>query len=75
MHVYSLFIKPIELKRFCRIHDLHVETFLGLRPKFFSLPFLKMLLTRKVSDSFAFRFSNSLATGYCGIAQKGLVIV
>jgi 2-polyprenyl-6-hydroxyphenyl methylase/3-demethylubiquinone-9 3-methyltransferase len=71
MHVYPLFIKPAELKRYCFLHHLHVETLVGLRPKFLSLPFLKMLLTRRVSDSFAFQFSKSLATGYCGIAKKG----
>jgi len=71
MHVYSLFIKPAELERYCRESDLQVETLLGLRPKFLSLPFLKMLLTRKVPDTFAFRFSKSLVTGYCGIAKKG----
>jgi 2-polyprenyl-6-hydroxyphenyl methylase / 3-demethylubiquinone-9 3-methyltransferase len=70
MHVYSLFIKPVELKNFCLSHSLHIETLRGFRPKFLSLPFLQMLLTRKVSDSFAFRFSKSLATGYSGIAKK-----
>ncbi len=75
MHVYSLFIKPAELKRYCYLHDLHIGMLRGFRPKFFSLPFLQMLLTHKVSDSFSFQFSNSLATGYCGIAQKGCLVV
>jgi 2-polyprenyl-6-hydroxyphenyl methylase/3-demethylubiquinone-9 3-methyltransferase len=73
MHVYSLFIKPSELSRFCKINNLQIEKLIGLRPKFLSLPFFKMLLTRKVSDSFSFRFSKSLATGYCGIAKKAFI--
>ncbi len=70
MHVYPLFIKPAELKRTCASEGLHVTKLLGFRPKFLTLPFLQMLLTRKVSESFSFRFSKSLATGYSGIAQK-----
>ncbi len=71
MHVYPLFIKPSELTRYCRINNLSIEKLHGFRPKFLSFPFIKMLLTRTVSDSFSFRFSKSLATGYCGIALKG----
>jgi len=71
MHVYSLFIKPDELKQLCLQRGLSVFKWIGLRPKFLALPFLNMLLTRRVSDSFSFCFSKSLATGYCGIAQKG----
>lgn len=70
MHVYPLFIKPAELKRDAAFHNLQIRTLLGFRPKFLSLPFLQMLFTRKVSDSFAFKFSKSLSTGYCGIAEK-----
>jgi 2-polyprenyl-6-hydroxyphenyl methylase/3-demethylubiquinone-9 3-methyltransferase len=70
MHVYPLFIKPAELKSYCSCRGLQVTTLFGCRPKFLSLPFLRMLLTRKVSDAFSFRFSRSLATGYSGIAQK-----
>jgi 2-polyprenyl-6-hydroxyphenyl methylase / 3-demethylubiquinone-9 3-methyltransferase len=70
MHVYPLFIKPSELKRYAESEGLQVTKLLGCRPKFLSLPFLKMLFTRKVADSFSFRFSKSLATGYSGIAQK-----
>ena len=71
MHVYSLFITPLELKHLCKTSNLHVQSFLGFRPKFFSFSFFKMLFTRNVSNAFSFRFSKSLATGYCGIAEKG----
>jgi 2-polyprenyl-6-hydroxyphenyl methylase/3-demethylubiquinone-9 3-methyltransferase len=70
MHIYSLFIKPSELKILCSKHSLQVSSFIGLRPKFFSLPFLQLLLTRKVSPQFSFSFSKSLLTGYSGFAKK-----
>jgi len=70
MHVYSLFIKPKELQSYCNQQNLQMKRLLGFRPKFLSLPFVQMLLTRKVSDSFQFRFSKSLATGFCGFAEK-----
>ena len=69
MHVYPLFIKPAELKRHCDHYDLRVESMVGLRPTL-SPSFFRMLFTRKVPSDFAFRFSKSLALGYCGIAQK-----
>ena len=71
MHVYPLFIKPKELRALCEGHQLRVERMFGLRPKL-SWPFFQMLLTRRVSPRFAFRFSKGLATGYCGLASKRL---
>jgi len=70
MHVYSLFIKPSELKNLCAQYNLHTSLMVGLRPQL-SFPFFKMLITRKVPPSFSFRFSKTLVTGYCGIAEKG----
>lgn len=70
MHVYPLFIKPWELKILCSQQGLEIQETVGLRPKFFSLSFFKMLLTRKVSSDFSFCFSKNLLTGYCGIAKK-----
>ncbi len=70
MHVYPLFIKPKELSTICAKHRLHVENMIGLRPKL-TLPFFKMLLTRKVPHDFSFCFSKNLSTGYCGLANKG----
>jgi 2-polyprenyl-6-hydroxyphenyl methylase/3-demethylubiquinone-9 3-methyltransferase len=69
MHVYSLFIKPEELSFMCRDFALNVESILGFRPVI-SSSFFRMLFTRKVPANFAFRFSKSLTTGYCGYAQK-----
>lgn len=69
MHVYPLFIKPKELRHLCQAHRLEVEHMIGLRPRL-SLPFFRMLLTRKVPADFSFRFSKNLTTGYCGLASK-----
>lgn len=69
MHVYPLFIKPKELEALLRKKDLQVKTLVGFRPTF-NAPFFKMLMTRKIPKDFQFSFSKSLATGYCGIAQK-----
>jgi 2-polyprenyl-6-hydroxyphenyl methylase/3-demethylubiquinone-9 3-methyltransferase len=73
MHVYSLFIKPKELKDLCAEHHMSVHTLKGFRPSL-SLPFWKMLATRTVSQRLAFQFCRSLATGYCGYAYKNVNI-
>lgn len=70
MHVYSLFIRPNELKTFCERHHLLPEKWVGLRPKIRTKAFFKLLLTRIVPSDFRFRFSKDLSTGYCGIARK-----
>jgi len=70
MHVYPLFIKPYELEELCHLYRMQVQKWVGLRPRIFTWAFFQMLLTRKVPKDFSFCFSKSLATGYCGIAQK-----
>ena len=70
MHVYPLFITPKELENLCKDNDLNIVELIGLQPKVFSWPMLKMLFSRKVPHDFAFQFSKSLKTGYCGIALK-----
>ncbi len=69
MHVYSLFIKPKQLRLFCESSDFHVEKFVGLRPCL-TRSFFQMVLQRRVPPNFSFCFSKSLSTGYCGIARK-----
>jgi len=41
----------------------------GFQPKVFSKGFLKMLLTRKISEDLAFTFCKHTLTGYCGYAK------
>lgn len=69
MHVYSLFIRPSELKEMCDESGLRVETWRGLRPRV-NRAFAQLLFTGKVPPQFRFSFSKSLSTGYCGIASR-----
>jgi 2-polyprenyl-6-hydroxyphenyl methylase/3-demethylubiquinone-9 3-methyltransferase len=68
MHVSHLFIKPRELEDFCREFGLEVVELRGVAPKFFSLAFLRMLLTRKVPRAFRFVFTRSTLISYSGCA-------
>lgn len=70
MHVYHLFIKPYELEEILQKSNLSIEKIQGLRPKFFTRAFWRMLMTRTIDPSFSFTFSKSLATGYCGYGVK-----
>jgi 2-polyprenyl-6-hydroxyphenyl methylase/3-demethylubiquinone-9 3-methyltransferase len=70
MHVYPLFIKPSEMEAMCAAYSLTVENLQGVRPKFLTRAFWKMVLTRKVDEAFEFRFTSSLTTGYSGFAKK-----
>jgi len=68
LHVYPLFINPMELAKYCSDAGLHVAEMTGMRPQIFSKAFLKMLFTGTVSDDFKFEFSSSLLMGYSGFA-------
>ena len=70
MHLYSLFIKPRELKEMCFDLDLHIVEWYGFNPKIFGSSLLKMVFSRRVPPDFGFSFSKRLVTGYCGYAQK-----
>ncbi len=70
MHIYRLFIKPQEMRAFCKNASLDIQEMLGLKPKIFSLSLFKMLIQRKVPENFRFEFSRSLLTGYIGFAKK-----
>lgn len=70
MHVYSLFLNPLEVKRLCTQHQLEILELKGVRPDFASAAFWKMLLTRTVPTDLRFIFTPSLTTGYSGYAKK-----
>ena len=70
MHVIELFIKPRELSGLCAAHGLEIRELRGVRPRFLTWPFLKLLLTGTVDDRFRFRFTRSLLLGYCGWAAR-----
>lgn len=70
MHIYRLFLKPQELRDLCALHHLEIELVRGVRPRVFTLAFLKLLFTGRVSDQFQFDFTRSQSIGYCGRARK-----
>lgn len=70
MHVYPLFIKPIEMKEMCFFNDLSVTCLQGVVPKIFSKPFWQMARTKQIPQNLSFSFSKNLSTGYCGYAKK-----
>lgn len=69
MHLYSFFIKPAELKGWCKEVGLSLKEVRGLSPKIASIAFWKSLLTRKVDQKLEFRFTSNLTTGYLGVAK------
>ncbi len=70
MHCLRYFIKPSELRSICASHGLKVESLQGLAPRFGQRAFWKLLLTGRVADDFAFRFTRSTPMGYLGSAVK-----
>lgn len=69
MHLYSLFIRPAELRKMCTLHNLNIEKWHGFRPRI-NRAFAKLVVTGRVPPEFSFSFSKSLATGYCGFAAR-----
>jgi 2-polyprenyl-6-hydroxyphenyl methylase / 3-demethylubiquinone-9 3-methyltransferase len=70
MHVYSYFIKPLELKNWCEQSRLKLQEIHGLTPRMGSSAFWKSLLMRKVDQKLEFCFTSSLKIGYVGVAQN-----
>lgn len=69
MHVYSLFLKPKEVRAFCEQSGLEVECVRGVRPAF-TPAFLKLLVTGRVFPEFRFVFSACQWIGYSGVARR-----
>ena len=70
MHVYPLFIKPEELKNILNQYELQIASLRGFIPKIKPKHLAHMILKKRVPESFSFKFSKKLWTGYCGFAQK-----
>ena len=73
LHVYPLFITPNELNEHLETYKLKALHWIGLAPKIFSRATAQLLFTGSVPPDFSFRFTRSLRTGYCGIAEKQTV--
>lgn len=71
LHVLHLFITPEELAGLCARQGLAATGFRGVAPRVMSWPFLRLLATGRVGEDLRFRFTRSLALGYCGEARKG----
>jgi len=65
-----LWAKPKELEAMCKKHGLVVEEMKGVNVKFSSKAFWKMVFNRIVPEDLEFVFTNSLSTGYSGMAKK-----
>lgn len=70
MHVYSLFIKPSEMKTMLGNVGLRCSSMIGVMPVICSTAFFQLLFTRVVPEDFRFRFTRSLAVAYLGFARK-----
>lgn len=70
MHVYRLFIKPRELSQWCKASGMETLGFKGVVPDFTHRSFWRLLTHRTIDPDFRFRWVNSLATGYSGLAKK-----
>ena len=69
MHVLRLFIKPAELKSYCKTANLSVVEFTGIRPVFSSIP-LKNIFSGVVPETLIFKLTNLLGLSYLGFASK-----
>ncbi len=70
MHVYPLFLRPAELIAMGAEHNLILSCLRGVAPCMATKAFFRMLFRRRIEDDFAFRFTKSLKTGYCGFFKK-----
>lgn len=69
LHIYRLFIKPVELLSFLRKAHLTSILVLGLKPKFDKY-FFKSIMKRKVLPEFDFELTQSTTLAYLGMARK-----
>jgi 2-polyprenyl-6-hydroxyphenyl methylase/3-demethylubiquinone-9 3-methyltransferase len=71
LHVIRLFVKPSELKAYCREAKLEVQTVKGIAPKL-GFAFFKMLFTGLVPEGFRFKITRSTLLSYVGFATKSV---
>ncbi len=69
MHVLHLFIKPSELKDFCRKAGLTVRDMTGIRPVFSSIP-LRNYFSGVVPQTLKFKLTGPCLLSYLGYARK-----
>ncbi len=69
MHILRLFVKPKELRDYCKAAGMNVKEMVGIAPKV-NRAFFKMLRTREVPENFQFEIKGSTLLGYLGVARK-----
>lgn len=70
MHLYSMFIKPLELAQYCRAARLEPLQIAGIKPVIFRWAFWKTWLTGRVHPDFAFETCASTMLSYIGVARS-----
>ncbi|HEU4408388.1 MAG TPA: bifunctional 2-polyprenyl-6-hydroxyphenol methylase/3-demethylubiquinol 3-O-methyltransferase UbiG [Polyangiaceae bacterium] len=70
LHLYSMFVKPEELRAMCDRAGIGVREVRGVRPDVLSSAFLRLLVSGRVPDSFRFEFTDSLAVAYLGYGVR-----
>ena len=69
MHVIELFIKPNELKNFCRAANMSPQEMTGIKPVFSTIP-IRNIFSGIVPRSLKFELTKSLLLSYMGYAVK-----
>lgn len=69
MHVIRLFIKPQELKTYCKEAGMEVKGLMGLRPVISTIN-LSMIKTGVVSPDLRFCLTENLLLSFLGVARK-----
>ncbi len=72
MHIYSLFLKPQEVTRFCAQSGIAVQEIQGLNPHVLSRAFWRSFFQRRVDDGLQFKFSPFLSVAYVGYGKKAI---
>ena len=71
LHLYSLFVKPSELKEYCEESGLKTIENMGIAPRLSSMK-VKNLLSRTVPEDFEFVLTGSTLLSYIGYAKKNV---
>lgn len=71
LHVYDLFIKPKDIRKWLEAQNLEVLEIHGVRPRFLQLPLLRLVAKGEVDPRFRFKWTPSLAVSYMGVSRKG----
>jgi 2-polyprenyl-6-hydroxyphenyl methylase / 3-demethylubiquinone-9 3-methyltransferase len=69
LHVYSLVVKPSELRGYMDRAHLELREWHGVRPRI-GRAFLRLVLQRRVADDFSFVFTRAKLMGYSGAARR-----